>query len=346
MKKVVHGGNIYQHNVLYDFSANINPLGTPKSAIKAMKESLKNIGNYPDIRCTALVSELSKSEQLPLEYIYCGNGAAELIFSLVLALKPKKALLQAPTFSEYEQALQTVDCKVRTVATAVNNFEINSSFLESINKEIDIVFLCNPNNPTGLPINNNLLLQIVEKCKENNCYLVVDECFQNFLEHGNSLKSQLSNYPNLLILKAFTKMYALAGARLGYLLTSNMPLMEKIQMCTQPWNVSSVAQAAGVACLKEEGFVEKTVQYVKKQRVFLINNLKKLGLVVYNSQANYLFFKSEIDMYGECLKRGILIRDCSNYPNLSKGYYRIAVRTSKENRYLIKTITTILEERT
>ena len=342
MQKAIHGGDIYRNNVKFDFSANINPLGTPESVMTAMVDSLKNCANYPDVNCTQLVKALSKHENVPEDTILCGNGAADVIFSLVYAVKPQKALIQAPTFAEYEQALKSVDCGIEYFYTKKEqNFEITSEILSYISNDLDIMFLCNPNNPTGVLIDAKLLQEIADKCQKCNVIFVIDECFQEFIDEKQSAKSHFKQNTQIVILKAFTKIYALAGIRLGYCMSHNKKLLAKMKSCTQPWNVSVVAQAAGVSALLETKFVEKTLDFIKTERQFLISNLKKLNFYVYNSKANYIFFEADEDLFDKCLEKGILIRDCSNYVGLKKGFYRIAVRTRTENESLINTLTDI-----
>ncbi|MDO4305658.1 MAG: pyridoxal phosphate-dependent class II aminotransferase [Eubacteriales bacterium] len=345
MKKHIHGGNIYQYENCLDFSANCNPLGTPESVIEAASESLRHIAAYPRVGCGPLREAIGQYENVPPENIICGNGAADLIFSLCRAVRPKNALLPAPTFAEYEQALRSCgDCTVEYYFLKEDeDFRLQSSFLEALHKELDIVFLCNPNNPTGMLTNRELLLEVLKKCRELDILLVVDECFLDFVRNPGdyTLKEQLLQYENLFLLKAFTKRYAMAGIRLGYGLTGNRRLLQDMEAVTQPWNVSTVAQAAGIAALKEREYVEAGRQLVFRESLSLRKSLKKLGLQVFPSKANYVFFKGPEDFFESCVQEGILIRDCSNYPGLSKGYYRIAVRKPEENRRLVEAFTRI-----
>ena len=182
----VHGGDIYnykEYDKILDFSTNINPFGASENIIAAAQRALKEIHHYPDNKCRALVTKIADYLELPESYILCGNGAADLIFSYVLAEKPKKALVTAPTFSEYEQALQTVGCDVHHVYLYTKDgFEVDENILLNLTSDLDVVFLCSPNNPTGKKIPKNLLTQILEKCVEYQIRLILDECFYEFLE--------------------------------------------------------------------------------------------------------------------------------------------------------------------
>jgi threonine-phosphate decarboxylase len=341
MKEQIHGGDVYRHRDVLDFSANMNPLGTPRSVIDAAAESLKEICNYPDIRCTVLTQALAEYEQVPAEWLICGNGAAELIFMLALGLKPEKALLLAPAFAEYEQALRTVGCELHWHSlTDERGFSLDRSILEEITPETDLVILCNPNNPTGVLTGPELMRDILEKCRETGTFLAVDECFLDFVEERErySLKDCLADFRNLFLLKAFTKRYAMAGIRLGYGICSDPGVLEKMQASVQPWSVSVPAQAAGTAALREEAYVEQAREMVRTEREFLRQGLEKLGFRVYDSRANYLFFRGPRGLTGHALKNHVLIRDCSNYRGLMEGYYRVAVRTREENRKLLEAL--------
>lgn len=342
MKEQIHGGDIYRHPQALDFSSNINPLGTPESVIDAAAESLKRIANYPDIAYTELKQALAAYEHQPESFIICGNGAAELIFSLVLALRPSRAVVPAPTFAEYRQALKAAGCEV--ITCPMEELRLGENLFSFLTKDTDLLFLCNPNNPTGFLMEPDLLNRIVNHCRKQNIFLVVDECFLDFVEEGErfSLKPLIRENHSLFLLKAFTKRYAMAGIRLGYGICSNENLLQEMGSVTQPWNVSIPAQAAGVAALKEKDYVEKAKKIVREERAFLKEEMRRLGLTVYDSLANYIFFQGPEDLYERCLKEGILIRDCGNYPGLGKGYFRTAVKMHSENLQLIAALERVL----
>ena len=342
MKEQIHGGDIYRHPQVLDFSSNINPLGTPESVIDAAAESLKKIANYPDIAYTELKRALAAYEQQPESFLICGNGAAELIFSLVLALRPARAVVPAPTFAEYRQALKAAGCEV--ITCPMEELRLGENLFSFLTKDTDLLFLCNPNNPTGFLMEPDLLNRIVNHCRKQNIFLVVDECFLDFVEEGErfSLKPLIRENHSLFLLKAFTKRYAMAGIRLGYGICSNENLLQEMGSVTQPWNVSIPAQAAGVAALKEKDYVEKAKKIVREERAFLKEEMRRLGLTVYDSLANYIFFQGPEDLYERCLKEGILIRDCGNYPGLGKGYFRTAVKMHSENLQLIAALERVL----
>lgn len=342
MKEYIHGGDIYRHPDVLDYSANINPLGTPPGVIRAAKDSMERVCHYPDACQEKLKQALAEYEQVPVEWLICGNGAAELIFALVQAVKPKRALVLAPTFAEYAQALEAVGCEVnREILKKEDGFTLQDRIMDRLQKEdLQMVFLCNPNNPTGILMDPKLLRKIVTLCEKRQIYLVVDECFLDFVPEPevHTLKGELKGKKYLFLLKAFTKRYAMAGLRLGYGITSGETLMTQIEAQLQPWNVSTPAQEAGTAALRETAYVEKSRTLIFQERQFLREGLMKMGYPVLDSQANYLFFEGEPDLYEKLLEEGVMIRDCSNYPGLWKGCYRIAVKLHPDNEKLLEAI--------
>lgn len=347
MKKYVHGGDIYRHPGVLDFSANINPLGTPPKVIEAAAKSLEQICHYPDACQERLKHALGEYEQIPEEWLICGNGAAELIFVLIQAIQPKTALILAPTFAEYGQALQGAGCEIRyEYLKREQGFQVEERILEQITEELDLVFLCNPNNPTGMLADPLLMRKIFAKCKETGTWLAVDECFLDFVKdpQQHTLKGMLGEYDRMFILKAFTKRYAMAGLRLGYGMTASGELLEKMESRLQPWNVSTPAQEAGIAALKEKEYVEQARTLVFAEQEFLKRELRTLGYQVCDSQANYIFFHGEAELKDRLMEEKVMIRDCSNYPGLDAGDYRIAVRTHEENLRLLQAIRKVREQ--
>ena len=339
-----HGGDIYGEKVLLDFSANTNPFGTPPGVQAAIREALPQLHRYPDPYCRKLVEAIGAFEELPKEYILCGSGAAELIYAYAQALHPARALELAPTFSEYALGLAQAGCRIsRCFLRKEDGFEAGEALLDAIGKEEpEVVFLCNPNNPTGKLLPPALLEKVLNICKNRNIRLFLDECFLDLTENGISMKKFLRDCPNLFILKAFTKSYGMAGVRLGYGLCSDSGLLESMSRTVQPWNVSSLAQAAGAAALKEGAFLRRTVEMVAVQRKWLREQLAGLGLWVCSSDANFLLFQGPEWLWAQLKQRGIAIRSCDNYPGLGPGWYRIAVRLPDENKRLIEEIRQLL----
>lgn len=346
--KEVHGGNIYKYDhKVYDFSANLNPLGMPPAVKQAIIDNIDSYESYPDPFNRELTSAISRFHSVRKAQICCGNGAADIIFRIALALKPKKGLLISPTFSEYEEALRTAGCAVEHYfLKKEDDFTADLRMIEAVQKDHDVVFLCNPNNPTGIPVEKELVLKLAEGCRQQGAILVIDECFADFMEEEErySVLSEIEHLPQVIILKAFTKIYAMAGLRLGYCICGDEEIGEKIRGTLQPWAVSTAASKAGCAAMGLSGFVEKTKQYIKENREFLVKGLQEQGYEVYNTKVNYIFFRSEIALQKPLQAFDILIRSCSNYPSLDEHYYRIAVRTREENQYFLERLAQVTDE--
>lgn len=339
MREQIHGGDIYRNPNVIDFSVNSNPLGPPKAVVETILKHAVDIVHYPDMECENLRKAIGLYEQISPSCVLCGNGAAELFYAIAVALQPKKALLLAPTFSEYEKALRVVKTQIQyEVLTIEQGFEVQESILEKITPQTEIMFFCNPNNPTGLVTDPELLKKIIFRCEEHHVVLVLDECFLDFLEGAEKydMKKFLSQCKYLLIVKAFTKIFCMPGLRLGYCMSENQELLSKIRSVMQAWNVSVLAQLGGISALEHpEEYLANTRYFIEKERESMKSEFRKMGYQVYDSKANYVFFEGSKGLYEKALKAGFLIRDCRNYVGLEEGAYRIAIRTHEENERMI-----------
>lgn len=350
--KLIHGGDWAGYEAEYgemplDFSANVSPLGLPEGVRAAVIESLGSAEDYPDPLCRALRAAIAGAERVAPNWCLCGGGAAELIYRAVLAKRPRRALVTAPTFGEYEAALALTGCETAHYPLReADGFLLGRDFLARITPGTDMVFLCQPNNPTGRTIPRPLLTAVLDRCREAGAQLVADECFCNFLDDPDAytLKGLLGEYPNLLILKAFTKLYAMAGLRLGYCLCSDAALLAAMGRAGQPWAVSGLAQAAGIAALNETEYLQTVRTLIAQERPRLAGELARLGFRVIPGEANYLLFFSPKPLLEPLRRQGILIRDCRNYKGLGEGWYRTAVRGRADNLRLVAALEEILKE--
>ena len=353
-KMQLHGGNIDQYQNCLDFSVNVNPLGPPESVKRALLQSLRYVSEYPQIGYRNLREKIAEYECASADEVICGNGAAELIYAVCQSLSPKRALLAVPTFTEYEGALKSVDCEVfRYILKKEEGFLLTKQYLEYVRallkdkKKPEMIFLCNPNNPTGLLTDPPLLQELLQLCEENSIYLVVDECFLDFTENpeGHTLKKYLNQSNHLLILRAFTKIFAIPGVRSGYGLSANRELLAGMYSVLQPWNLSCMAVKAGIAATGERDYVKTTQRMISREREYLTHALKELGYQVCLSDTNFLLFEGPGDLFFNCVKNGILIRDCSRFEGLGKGFYRISIRLREDNEHLIRVLESIKKER-
>lgn len=333
-----HGGDVYTNKVRMDFSANLNPAGTPKAVVGALQTAAEHCAAYPDPYCTALREKIARSEGVAAGNVLCGNGAAELIYAFAYALpKEKRALVVSPSFCEYETALAAAGIEAgHYVLSEKDGFRVTDEILNVDFTKYGAVFLCSPNNPTGFTVDAG----IVRALAQTGVRLFLDLCFLDLTDEPEKydIPALLRDDPNVVILRAFTKSFAMAGVRLGYALCTDRAFLETMSKQTQCWNVSSLAQAAGAAALDCGAWLRESVKEIRRERENLAAGLQALGVRVYPGEANFLLLYSETDLYGELLKRGVLIRDCSNYVGLRRGFYRIAVRTPAENAALLAAV--------
>jgi threonine-phosphate decarboxylase len=340
-----HGGDIYRNQIRLDFSVNTNPLGMPDPVKEALHQAVEEAENYPDIRAQALSAAVAEQLQVRKEQLVFGNGASELFHAVLHAIKPSKILIPVPSFLGYEEAAKAIDCEVIFYEMKKEeNFCLTDRILDVLDENISLVFLANPNNPVGNLVEPELIFQIAEKCRQCDITLVLDECFMELTgkEQTYSFFKRLDEFPNVVVIRAFTKLYAIPGVRLGYLVCEQN-LAEKIRLQLPEWNLSVFAQRAGVAAIKEQEYIVRAVVCIQTQRQFLLEELQAAGCSVFDSDADYLLFYSEMPLYELFLQRGILIRDCSNFRGLQRGYYRIAVKSEEQNRMFAEVLREIHE---
>ncbi len=344
MDKYEHGGNADKNIIQYDFSANINPLGLPKGVRQVLCERVDAFTAYPDPYCAALREAIGRKECVDTAQVACGNGAVELIYKLLAVKRPERVLIPVPAFVEYEKAVS--ECGGQAVFFDMPEpFILTEDILPVLSEQcIDMVIICTPNNPTGQLIAPDLLQQIVDICVKQNIMLLIDACFMGFVDEAEQLEIH-SDSNQVVILKAFTKLYAMAGLRLGYLLCKDTRLVERLQRFGPSWSVSVPAQLAGMAALGESSYVKQTKQLVAEERKYLEEALLAFHLQVYPSQANFILFYSDIPLADKLRGMGIAVRCCENYRGLGAGYYRIAVRSHQENVLFVQSLREILEEK-
>lgn len=344
----MHGGNIYGNEIEYDFSVNLNPLGPPDAVREALAEALNHVEEYPDPEYRELRRALANYWRLAEEQLVLGNGASELIPGIIRALVPKTCMVTAPCYSGYETALKAAapSCRIHRIFLRE---EDDFTLPENICREIahvkpDLLILTNPNNPNGKRISANRLREIAGACRGAGTVLLIDECFLAL--SGGDVDSLIhrigeEGMPPTVVLRAFTKTFAIPGVRLGYAVCSGS-LATRIQRELPEWNLSVFAQYAGLAALEPSGYIAASVEMIAQEREYLTAELKKLGLRVFPSDANYILFQSrDRELHRKLLDKGILIRDCRDYHGLTGGFYRAAVRTRRENTALLRCLRNI-----
>ena len=353
MREYEHGGDIYAAEKRpMDFSVNINPLGMPKSVSEAAKKAVEEELSYPDPFCRKLTAALSARYGVPAESILCGNGASDLLLRLCAVLRPGKVLVPRPGFSEYERCASLFgasavyyDVLGRSAAQTAQGIrgkmtqaapDCAQTLASSAPK---MLFICRPNNPDGSMLSVEQVDDLAELCRRIGATLVCDECFAEFTEEESVLRLT-REYKNLVVLNAFTKTYAMAGLRLGFMFCTDQELMDKVYSFASPWSVSAPAQAAGTAACAEVEFLEETRGYVAKQRGRLEKELSALGFKVYPSRANFLLLKEPEGLHARerLADRNMKVRDCRSFNGLDDTYIRVGVRTEEENDALIEAL--------
>lgn len=351
MPEYVHGGDVYSFVARFggapvDLSANINPYGIPARVKQAMRDAIDACTQYPDPFCRAARAAIGQVEGIAPDRIYCGSGAADVLDRLAAVLRPQTALLLAPTFAEYERTLAGAQVRFHTLR-ADENFTVTPRILDDITPDLDAVYLCNPNNPTGRTIAPVLLREIAARCAAIGARLIVDECFLDFVQGSETFAPYLDEFPSLVLLRAYTKMYAVPGVRFGWCMTADAALIEGLYRAGQPWNVSVIAQACAVVCARERVFAQESAARIADERAYLTEQLAAHGLWICPGEANFLLFRAQdADLQENLARRGILIRDCTNYRGLTRGYYRTAVKTRKESDALLAALDDIRREET
>lgn len=346
MEEMIHGGDIYRNKVELDFSININPAGVPDDMIAALHKAVDDSTCYPDMEAMELRNSISKLTGAERKEIICGNGASELFLAIVHALKPKKTVIPVPSFYGYEKAVLAGGGIIDWYQMSQEvNYCIDRGIIKRLNEDTDMLFLASPNNPVGNVIPKRLLEQILNHCHKKKIIVVLDECFMGFTEgqKKDSFLLRTKEFDNLILVSAFTKIFAIPGVRLGYLVCSNQIILDKIKNQLPEWNISGFAQKAGIAAKTQRKYLEESRKMIGEERRFLTEELKNLGVTVFSGEANYLMLWTSFSLYENLLQHKILIRDCSNFRGLMKGYYRISVKKREHNERLLLAVREVMQ---
>lgn len=349
MNTFTHGGNVFAiarvlgvpPEEILDFSASINPLGPPSGVREAVTSAFDCLGHYPDIDCTELTEALGRRHGCGPDTICVGNGSTELIHLLPRLVAGGRALIIAPTFSEYQEALRRSGWEYEFfVLSCDGGFDLPMGTLrEKLAEGYALLFLCNPGNPTGKLYRRTEVAELLDACRGAGTLLVVDEAFIDFCG-DESVNQMVIDSGAGVVLRSMTKFYAFPGLRLGYALAAQ-PLARRLVELRLPWGVNTLAQAAGIAALADDGHTARTIDYVAEERELLAAGLGGFSeLRVYPAAANYLLVRLDCGIMAAALQElllpeRILIRDCANFEGLDGRYFRVAVRGRGENERLL-----------
>jgi L-threonine-O-3-phosphate decarboxylase len=333
---------------LLDFSANINPLGMPKAARDALLGGIDALGSYPDPSCSALRQAIGAHLDVDPAHLVAGNGAEQLIWWLPRLLLPRRVLVTAPCYVDYQRAAAVWGVPVDTLTLSLDDgFRLDLERLAAALRPGDLVWIGQPNNPTGILVDPEPLQQLARSRPDVDW--AVDEAFIDFVDAAPTAARW--RLPNLIVLRSMTKFYALAGLRLGYAVLSPERAKQLMQLLPD-WSVNSLAAAAGAAVLSDphqEHFAEQTRALVREQREQLRFALRAQGVRALEAVANYLLLRlpvagptAKVVAERLLLRFGIAVRVCDNYRGLDERYFRIAVRGVDENRRLVQALQEVL----
>ena len=346
MRPVPHGGNRasasarfgFPADAFLDFSASVSPLGVPEGVREAILHAMERLPEYPDPECRALRSGLARLHGRHEDEILVTSGATEALSLAIRGLRPRRVGVLAPAYRDIERAAAQAGAKVTFLkASEARGFTHDWDLAARWARGRDLVALGTPNNPTGRVTAPEVLARLAEAAPDT--LFLVDEAFLDFLDAPEawSLARGGAAPENVLVLRSFTKCYAIPGLRLGYA-AGDRKLIARLKAAGEPWSVNALAQAAGLACLKEADYARRLRALVREERDFLSAGLARFGFKVYPSQANFILVRlaGPAAAWVERLGRnGILVRDASDFPGLGKRHVRIAVRTRKENARLL-----------
>ena len=349
-----HGGNIYAAAKRYglvekkiiDFSSNVNPLGPSSAAKRAAKKALSFIDRYPDPDMSELRTAIARYFGIKPGHVMCGNGSNGIIHLIPRVFRPKKVLIPFPTFTEYTAAVEDAGGKVVPFPLLERaGFRVDPLEMSFALKDVDMAFLCNPNNPTGQLISKTEMIEIVRYARQHGVRLVVDEAFMDFIDSESIIK-EAAESSHLICLRAFTKFFGMPGLRIGYAV-SDETTSAALREGQEPWTISIPAERAAIEVLGDWSYISKTRRLIEKERNRLLSALRILpGVETFPCAANFIFIKlTSMDVptfVGKLGERGMLVRDCSSFPGLDSSYIRIAVRTGRENKRLIKAFRELL----
>lgn len=355
-----HGGDVWSLMRKYkiplekviDFSAPINFLGPPPRALGAIRRFADVIRFYPDQNPVELKEDICNYVGgIRPENVVLGNGSMELIyrFADVFAWK-QETLIPVPSFTEYERVSLIVSAKPRFVSLQPD-FSLNVDAIKGeINSNTRLLFICNPHSPSGRLFNRNQIQELVDFCLERDVYVVLDENYIEFVDavEEHTLARSIDKYGNVFVVRSFSKFFGMPGIRIGYGIGCE-EIIQKLEAVEQPWCINSLAIMAAREALRDKEYINKTKMYIQKERQKLADLLAETGLLrVFPSETNFLLVKilksgiTAKQLKEKLAEKGILIRDCGDFRGLDNGYFRVTVRSEKENLILAESLKELL----
>ena len=338
---------------IISFSANVNPLGISYQLRSTLADNLDAITTYPDREYTALRTCIATYAGTQPENIIVGNGSTELISLFIQTKHPKKALVLGPTYSEYEREIALGGgTTLYYPLKEENEFHMDvEDFCSHLSDQLELLVLCNPNNPTSTAITCSQMRRILDACLQYGIFVMVDETYVEFAPEEKDVTSiPLTNYyTNLIILRGTSKFFAAPGLRLGYAVTGNQDLIKAINTRKNPWTINSLAEIAGRLMFPDEEYIRHTRELICGERDRLFNELSTWeSVTVYEASANFILMKirkpgvTSQDLFDHCIRKGLMIRDCSTFPFLDDHFVRFCLMLPEQNDRLLEAFREIL----
>ena len=340
---------------MLEFSGPINFLGPSPKAVEAVRQYAKLIKFYPDPNPVEFKEEVADyvGHDVRKENIILGNGSIELIYAITEILaRGFKAVIPIPSFSEYEKAAIRVGGKAVFVQLPQNFALETEKIKQAITPETKILFICNPHSPSGTLYGKEEILELVDFCHKKDVVFSIDENYIEFAEKGQktTLAGNVKEYENLFVIRSVTKFYGMAGIRLGYgIAAPNM--VEKLENVKVPWSINSLASCATLAAFSDADFIEDTKRTIAREREQLAKSLNEIeGLHVYPSVTNFVLVKilnhkiTSTKLKDLLAEKRMLIRDCCTFMGLDDSYFRITVRSAKDNLKLVAAIEQLFDK--
>lgn len=357
-----HGSDLEKIESIYhikrediiSFSANVNPLGISYHLKNTLANQLDAITSYPDREYTQLRRCIAGYADSQMENIIVGNGSTELISLFIQTQHPKKAMILGPTYSEYEREITLGGGTANYYPLRESDgFRLDADdFCRHLNDSIDLLVLCNPNNPTSTSINRDEMRLILDTCLQYGIFVMVDETYVEFApKEARVTAVPLTNYyNNLIILRGTSKFFAAPGLRLGYAVTGNQDVCKAINTRKNPWTINSLAEIAGRLMFCDHEYVLKTQQLISSERTRLFQELSSWDTVkVYRPSANFMLLQilkdnvTSDELFDHCIRKCMMIRDCSTFPFLNDKYIRFCIMHPEQNDRLLDAFREILQ---
>ena len=361
-KQHFHGSDLEKIEAVYhiskedivNFAANVNPIGISYDVRNELPKHIDAITSYPDRDYTALRKSIAEYVHTSPDHILVGNGSTELISLVAQVMHPHNALILGPTYSEYEHEISLCGGTSHYFhLQEEQDFVLDLKALQSSLAGVDLLVICNPNNPTSSQIPRDTMREILEYCKKQNTYVMIDETYVEFAPSANELTSipLADSYDNLIVLRGVSKFFASPGLRLGYCICSSQALLQQCNEHKNPWTINSLAVEAGEIMLRDTAYIKDTYELIDSERTRICHILDEHAdkIKYYPPSANFILLRlinttvTAQDVFEQAIQKGLMIRDCSTFPYLDDSFLRFCFMKPEDNDRLLEVLFACLQ---